>query len=69
MQKQKPVKKASTRRPSHETVYICNLKACVKDKDLLRANRPGLVALNNDHDKQMFAIDELTVNVVYHTKA
>ena len=59
MQKQKdkkiPVK-------THETMYIRTLKSCVKDKELLRTNRRGLVPLNDDQDKPTFALDELHRN-------
>ena len=46
----------------HETVFVRNLKACVKNKELLRANRRGLVPLNDDQDKPTFALDELHRN-------
>ena len=59
MQKQKdkkmPVK-------SHETMYIRTLKSCIKDKELLRTNRCGLVPWNDDQDKPTFALDELHRN-------
>lgn len=61
MQKQKP-KKASTKGQSHETLFVRNLKSCIKNKELLRANRRGLVPLNDDQDKPTFSQDELHRN-------
>ena len=44
---------------THETMFVRTLKSFVKDKELLRANCRGLVPLNDDQDKPMFALDKL----------
>ena len=62
MQKQKP-KKASTKGQSHETVR--NLKACIKNKELLRQNHRGLVPFFSQHFHKMNYTT--IVKVVYGT--
>jgi hypothetical protein len=46
----------------HETAFIRNLRSSIKKKELLRANRRGLVQLNEDSDKPIFSLDELHRN-------
>ena len=60
MQKQK-ARNAAVKDQVHKTVFVRNLKASIK-KELLRANRRGLVPLNDDSDKPTFSLDELHRN-------